>query len=215
MTIEPTVLWAPDVFVDNEVYVLSEGTRSSTVGLAGIAWILKGKPPKDGHLVAMESARSRLLARLNGYNLWLLATQTSPQPSSAVTRSRRLWKPPSCLGSGLPFGERSEEICMETDEGLRYFGSVNLGLNAVTQVVPILEAEPAAHLLAAPSGAKERIREVVLAGWDRPEFGLSMKILDAICPLGGIVFLLVGAFDDLESGMVAFRLADVVRRLLA
>jgi hypothetical protein len=68
----------------------------------------------------------------------------------------------------------------------------------------IIEVERASYLVAVPLNARGSVEQLVSTGWAPPRQGPSSEILEWLEPLEGVAFWPVGAFDDVESGIVAF-----------
>lgn len=214
MTTDLRVLRAADVFVDNDVLCLPLDRRAAEQPLAGAAWLVCGAAPKDAHRRALSHAASLVITKLTGYVLWLLAGHTAWQPDSRVTRHRKLWGALKARHLVAPFGRSTEEQLVETADGIRFFGGIQLGLGSLEQVIAILEAEPISHLVALKVQDGAVAERLVHDGWERARVGPSASVVSAVKGVGGIVFRLVGDFDDRESGCVALAKPEVLDELM-
>lgn len=215
MTTKLRLLKALDLFADNEVYCLHRVTAEPDVDLAGMAWIAEHEPVAAAHRLALKHATSLVLSKLAGYALWLLAGHTCWRGKTRITHYRKLWGSLKASGLEIPFGQDMGESFIEASEGLRYFGALQLGLGSLEPTIAILEREPISHLVALSPAHSRVIEDLVQSGWERPDAGPSMKVLKAVCSSDGIVFWPVGAFDDVEAGVVAAGTPLVVSRCLA
>ena len=218
MTTEMQLLRAPNLFVDNEVYLLGRDVAAQDMELAGAAWIMERQPVKVAHRLTLQHASTAALAKLDGYSLWLLAGHKVWQPESRITRYRnwKLWEALRHSGLVVPFGHDMGEYPMETQDGLHYFGALQLGLGSLEHTAAILEAESLAHLVALHPKHTLAIETLIQNGWALPRRSNapSWEVLKDICRSDGVVFWPVGAFDDIEAGTVAFANAAVLERVL-
>jgi hypothetical protein len=215
MTTDLQLRRAFDVLVDNDVLRVPSTPALVEQRLAAAAWIAEGERPVDAHRRALDLAAGLVLTKLTGYALWLLVGHSAWQPDSRVTRHRRLWK--SLEGSGLrtPLGRHVDEGFIEAAEGLRYFGALQLSPGPLDPVVAILEAERVSHLVALRPRDEPVVAALARTGWDRPYFGPSAQVLEAVCGADGVVLWPVGAFDDREAGAVALAKPEVLDTLLS
>ncbi len=166
------------------------------------------------HQCSLGSVASVVLERLDGYLLWLLAAHTAWQPDSRISRHRKLWGSLKARGLPVPDGRCMEEGLVETAQGLRFFGALQLGLGSLGSVAAIIEAEHASHIVAVRSCDESIVSGMLKDGWDLPEFGPSIPVLEAVCEADGVLLWPVGAFDDREVGYAAFAKPGVIDRML-
>jgi hypothetical protein len=188
--------------------------RVGAVDIAAAAWLSVAEPPKEAHRRSMSHAASLAVGKLTGYALWLLSGHTAWQPDSRITRHRKLWASLKARGLVVPFGRDFGENVVEEDEGIRFFGALQLGLGSLDSVVAILEAEPVSHLVALKLEDDGIAAALTHRGWHRSSFGPSADVLGPVCGAEGIVFWPVGAFDDREAGCVALAKAHVIDQLV-
>ncbi len=215
MTTEPTSYSTNNVFIENDVLCLRQTPFLDQLSLGATAWIPKGETPPMGHERGLEKAAISVLSTLPDHSLWLLAGHTSWQPDSRMTRYRKLWSSLRMRGLEMPQVMDARESLIEAEEGVRFFGAVQVEVDSLKWVLPILEAEPVSHLVVLGPEPMEVIDGLLRSGWDRPAFGPSEKILKAVCSSKGGVFWLVGAFDDPESGAVVLALPEIIKGIVS
>lgn len=200
-----TAIVAHDLFVDNDVYLLSRAQHPRLAALGGVVW-LERQPPRSAHLNTLEVAVPLVQRVLPDHRLWLLAALTELQPNSAVARywRRRLWKALEARGMDVPAGPRVGEISKEDDGVLRWFGAVECGAEDLSKAMKIIEEERSSVLIAVPNNARGDVEKLVATGWERSWTSAPRDILEWLEPLEGVAFWPVGWFDDVESGVVAF-----------
>jgi hypothetical protein len=212
MTTSAEVTYARDVFVDNEVYRLSLDRYRNVNSLGGIVWLRK-EPPRSAHLKALVDATTAVERAFPSYRLWLLGTHTAVRPDSAVSRHLRLWKSLERQGIELPTGERIAEVPLAVEGGTRWFGAISIARTDVPRTFAVLDGAPASTLVAVPPESGEIIKQLVADGWGRGNAGPSPEVVMMLDRCGGVTFMLVGGFDDPESGVVAFGRPEVIAGL--
>lgn len=212
MTTSTRVVAARDLFVDNDVFLLSRGQYPSTPALGGMAW-LRREPPGHAHLMALTTAVAAIKRALPTYRLSLLGAHTAPQPDSAVTRHRRLWKSFEARGVSIPRGARTEEISAAERGGIKWRGAITIDVEDVAQAMAIIDAEAASLPVAAPANVIDQMDDLVAKGWTSSSQCPPPEVLDSLCPQDGIALWPVGAFDDIESGVVAFSSPGIIKLL--
>ena len=212
MTISGRVVVAKDVFADNEVFRLSRAVYPKPATLSGIAW-LRREPPTVAHLNALTMAVVAVQQAFPAYSLLLLGAHTARQPTSLITRHRRLWKSLEARGVRIPRGARTEEVALTDEGGTRWFGVISIANQGLAEAVEALEAERASLVVAVPVDCDPTVDHILSSGWASPMQGPPPEIIDWIGSNDGVVFWAVGAFDDVESGVVAFGAPEIVERL--
>lgn len=220
MTTEPQIFSAADLFSDNEVYKLAwrRDVPDSMLPLAGASWILAHPSPPVAHLIALQRATDRALSRLHGYALFLLAGNKVYRPDSAVTRYRnlKLWGVLKSGGQSLPDGDELGEHPVTIKGEPHYFGALLLKPGPLEAALRILEKNSLSALVALPPQQRAVISDLIQSGWQLPRDGHcpSWDVLRAVCGADGVVFWTVGAFDDTESGVLAFAKPAVIEHIL-
>lgn len=220
MTTDPQIFRAADLFSDNEVYTLAwrRDVPDSMLPLAGASWILAHPSPPVAHLIALQTATARVLSRLDGSALFLLVGTKVDRPDSAVTRYRnlRLWGVLKSGGKPLPDGDELGEYPVTIKGEPHYFGALQLKSGPLEAALRIVERNSLAVLVALHPQHSAVINDLIQSGWQLPRDGHcpSWAVLKAVCGADGVVFWTVGAFDDTESGVLAFAKPAVIEHIL-
>lgn len=213
MTTDLRVERTDDIFAPNDVLCLRAAGRASSSAIGAVVFLAEGVRPIAAHLQALRHATSVLDQSGEGYVFWLLASHAAKQPGSATIRHRKLWRSLEYRGLPILRGRTTKDNLIETGSELRYFGALEFGLASIESVVSILEAEPFSQLVAVRSRDERTIVDFVQTGWDRPQLGPPLAILDAVCDIDGLLFWLVGAFDDREAGCALLGRVEVLDRI--
>lgn len=209
-----TEIWTPDVFVDNDVFCLSAERERSQIQLGAVGWVMTGRPPNWSHRICLREGLSKIVSIFPRYDLWLLVSSL-PRPISTVVRYRGLWGALRAEGVRPPKGYLPDEGATEGGGEIRFFGAARLELGGLDSAMDILDNRPASHIVALDHSDKDVVLSLIRNGWDYRRRGVpSLDVLTAVCGAGGVVLMVVGAFDDREAGVVGFSVPCIVERLV-
>ncbi len=209
MTARAHVKVARDLFAENEVFLLGRLRSRGAHAVGGVAW-LYGLAPRLAHARALGDAMARLASVMPGYRRVLLLGDASPRRDDRIVRHQRLWKGLECVGPRIPRGQRSEEHCVSTDDGVRWFGAVQFELAEVDVVADWLELGIEALVVCLPEAALRSLEPLLARGWSGGRTEPPQAVLDALVAQEGLLFWPVGAFDDRESGGVLLGSPELV-----
>jgi hypothetical protein len=208
MTIEPQVIFSPDLFAPNESIRLSPAANvSGYPALAAVTFLYDvanaGAAGTQARLVCLGRAAEALASGLPELGLWLLVGQRW-QPDTVMARHKRLWKLLESRGIALPSDKHREELCMTSDEGIRFFGIARIAPTETEAAYNIMKASALALLIAARSDAPPTVEEYLGLGWDGPGYtgaDFWRDVGSATVRRGGAILQLFGEFDDREVGV--------------
>lgn len=215
MTTDLREKYAPDAFAANDAVRLARAPEFHGQALAAKAWIARGGVRRDVQRRALSAAASLIRASFGDGSLWLLAGHSAWQPSSRVTRHRKLWGSLTASGLVIPSGRDVGGGVREGPDGLRYFGAIQLHPDAVEPAMAILEAERASCIAALNPKNQSVITELAASGWQTADNGPAPDLIGRLCEVGGIVLWLVGSFDDPEAGVVAVARPEVLDKVMS
>jgi hypothetical protein len=120
-----------------------------------VTWFADANQLSSTLAVAASETRQRLeraISRLPA-TAWVFLGQTPWQPASAVVKHKRIWK--SLSGEyDLSQFRTQEEICIESELGIRYTAIAYVALGGLTDAISLCRSYRfACMLLAPPSGA--------------------------------------------------------------
>lgn len=213
MTTKPSVVFAGDIFAPNEVYHLVREQCPEVEALAGIVWLFKD-PPRRAHVRGFAAA----LAATNRVNPalrpWLLGGHAVSQEDTPLARRRRFWGSLGIKDLELPLHTATEELMVEIGGGIRWFAALPLSSDAhVQSAAKVIEVEKASMIVALDERASQELPELLTRGWSSSLQQPPVAVLTWVVRRGGILLWPVGAFDDPESGAVAFGESSLVEQL--
>ena len=75
----------------------------------------------------------------------------------------------------------------------------------------MIAEEPSSYLIAMDEGSD--ISNPIHAGWDSSDF-IDKGLLSYVAENNGLIFKVIGEFDDPESGFVGFGVPELVKKLV-
>lgn len=202
-----------DVFVDNDLARLQPGQAVAGLSVGGAGWYATGERPADAHRFALDHAVSTILSRCTNYELWLFASHSAWQPDNRVTRFRRLWGSLKARGISVPDGRDIGESVVQSPQGIRFFGAMQINDRSVVPLVELLEVEPASYLVAVDGRGEALARQTIGKGWDAPDPWPPLDLIADIVAADGVLLFPVGAFDDREAGCIGLASRRLIQEL--
>lgn len=209
------VLFASDLFVANEVFLLGNSLASGPSAIGGVTWLFSELRPRDAHARALEVAVADLRCVSAERRLALLCANGPAQPTR-ITRHLRLWKALEHRKVPLPEGRRSAERRLGDESEERWFGSIAFEPSEVQRAAATVEDRSvSAFIVALPPAALAELDTLLSSEWftDYGMHALPQVLVDWVVAREGIVFLFVGHFDDRKAGATGFAAPALVDEL--
>jgi hypothetical protein len=209
MTIEIQILSTPDISVDNEVINLHR-THTSAGGVLSAASFLVAGSSRDSLVFVLDFICEIITKKIPEYEVWLFLGNSAWQPDTRIVRYRKLWEALKSRGLEILGGSRSQEIVVEADGKLKFFGALRLSEQSVGTVVNALLDERCSYIAALPK--EFDIQSALEVGWSGGVTGDS-DFLYHVCESEGLLFKRVGEFDDCDKGFVSIGLPGLIEQL--
>ncbi|MBL8804337.1 MAG: hypothetical protein JNN27_20240 [Planctomycetes bacterium] len=209
------VLFANDLFVENEVFSLGHALARGPIAIGGVTWLLSDVHPLEAHARALEVAVADLRCVSAERRLALLCA-LGAAPPTRIPRHLRLWKALEHRKVPLPEGRRSAEFCAGDESAQSWFGGIAFELSDVQRAAAAVDdGGVAALVVALPTAALAELDTLLSSGWstDYGMHALPQALVDWVVAREGIVFLFVGRFDDREAGVTGFAAPALVDEL--
>ncbi len=142
------------------------------------------------------------------YDFWLVVAHGPWQPDTRITRYRKLWKSNRQLVPFRNLTNRSDEILIESDAGLRYAGMVELDDNTFGQAIELLRTDSACFILASNRSqvhSADSLVNMISLAFPNDDSGMKSTSVDwlnvaaSLCARGDFVVRVSGLFDDPEA----------------
>lgn len=160
-----------------------------------------------------ELVLNRILAVLHNHELWLLAAHNSLQEDNRVTRHLKLWRSLIKRQLPIPASDQSTESVQPEGNGVRAYGAMRITLDSLKTALTT-HVETSGALVCVPSAIPlDHFETLVADGWLVRNCGPPVEIIDAMYRLLGIVFGIIGEFDDVHAEVIAIGHPSVVEKL--
>ena len=187
---------------------------SPSLGLAAAVWTT---PRRDGIEAARHQsllhAMEGLLCAYPKLQIWLLAGHRVEQPDTRITRYLGLWKSLQRRGLVVPEGRMIEETCVASDNGVRFFGAISIGLRDLERALRIVSNESGAIVAADELASSQIATEAIMRGWPVVGTKPPEEILELVQSAGGFAAYVYGEFDDPCTTAAVFGQPDSVKFL--
>lgn len=211
MTTDIQVVSAPNLSVKNSVMNFRDVAFPADVVLAGASWLTVGESPTEALRVVLQFLLEEVRRRVSSFSVWLLVGHSAWQPDTRIVRHHKLWGSLKARGTNVPLVGLQQEVLLESEAGLKYFGAVPCSEFSVESVVQVLLKEYCAYLVLAPNNLD--VMKIVKQGWSG-ELSEDFSLLSSVSQYGGLVLRKVGEFDDKEWGILAIGRPSVLGALL-
>lgn len=213
MTTDILVDFAQDIFVENNVMNFDTVNWPMKNPLAGASWVANEASANESLLAVLQFLFAKVRANFPSGEVWLLVGTSAWQPNNRVVRYRRLWGALKARGlTTLGTDQRSEEVLLESDKGLKFFGAARLRDLAIEEAVQVLLSENCSYLVVLLGDLSPR--DLVDVGWSG-DMAKDSWIINHIADSDSLLLKKIGEFDDKGRGVVAIGRPSVVRTLLA
>jgi len=209
------VLFASDLFVENEVFLLGNSLARGPIAIGGVTWLFSDLRSQEAHVRALEVAVADLW-RVSAQRQLVLLCALRPVQSTRITRHLRLWRALEHRKFPLPEGRRSAEWRLGDESAESWFGGIAFEPSEVQRVAAAVDdGGVAALVVALPAAALAELDTLLSTGWstDYGTHALPEQLVEWVVARDGIVFLFAGYFDDRESGVTGFAAPEFVDEL--
>ena len=208
---------AQNVFRNNEIFVLPNVPEHQAAPRIGVFEFMDCRPhnstAQEVRAKVIEAALATLRQGLPAWSMWLFACHWAWQPATRLSAVKKLWGSLQSRSLAIPAGQKTEEIRLESDAGVRWFGAARLGAEDVQLAIRIVNAEAASVVAVLPSDTVVDVRRVCNHGWqdlNTRSMAAWRDVAVTICELGGVLLRPFGECDDREVGTYLLAQADLM-----
>lgn len=211
MTTEVKIFSTPDISVDNDVVNIRSGSGKSKDVLSAASFLVESTS-SESFVFVLEFIAKVIKKSLPVYEVWLFVGSSAWQSDTRIIRYRGLWGALKSQGVEIPKLTDLKYITVEADGKLKFYGALRLSELPAQIVVDRILAGYRCYIVALPSDAGV---DITLS---MPWSGNASEDLDyycLICRKEGLLFKMVGEFDDPERGVVSIGSPNLVQELLS
>ena len=154
---------------------------------------------------------SIVAAKLPTFQIWCLVGDSNWQDDTRIIRHRKLLKRLQSRGTGIRHSTHALEAMVEREGKLKFFSAIHLSELSISSAVNTLTLEPCSYVVAVPESFD--IGDALAVGWEASDV-LDLNLINKLVSGNGLLFKLVGTFDDPETGFVGFGAPVTVRKLV-
>lgn len=200
MTIDIQVAIASDLSVENQVMNFRGVDMPAGITLAGASWLVAEVSPPEALMAALQFVLREVRRHWSDFSIWLLVGHSAWQPDTRIVRHHKLWGSLKARGTDIPRAGRLQEVKLESEGRLKYFGAVEFSEFSIESVIPVILKEHCTYIAVVPNGLD--VTQIIKRGWSG-EISKDFSLLIDISQAGGLLIKKVGQFDDQEWGVLA------------
>lgn len=200
-----------DVSKENEAYNIGKEKLPEHTRIAAGSWLSSSGSHYDARLCVLKLIFNLIMDRFPKFTFWYFVGDSAWQDDTRIIRHKGLWKGLHSRGIDVTHSSESCEEMLESDGKLRFFGAKTISELSIESVVKALAEEHCSYLIALPEGTD--IKAALRSGWDVFD-GFDKSLLKYVMKNKGLIFKVVGEFDDPQSGFVGLGEPELVKKLV-
>jgi len=209
MTTDGVFQFAPDINVNNDVYVLD---KKSTNKLSAVAFVdLNWKEKVEATKKAIDILGSRLQQTFPRNSHWLFIGHRNWQADTKIVRHKKLWAYLLARDLKIPDGEKINEVMVSSEHGIKYVGLIKCTSISEVALASVLRSGLETQLIFAREDVAMGVSEILLpSGWEHKAHAPAEKVVDLLCDKDIFGYLPLGWFDDRESGCAVIAKPELI-----
>ncbi len=211
MTIELKHTSTTDVSKENDTYYISEDKLPLSTKIGASSWLLPSTNLFEARFTVLKIIFSLIFAKMPNLKLWYFVGDSAWQSDTRIIRHKKLFKRLKARGVEITHTSKSIEHMKENNGKLKFFAATRFSELSIDSIVKAIAEEPCSYLVAVPDSFD--IDSALSNGWDTSDY-VDRNILHNVIQSGGLLFKVIGAFDDQESGFVGFGMPELVTQLV-
>ena len=199
-----------DVSIHNDTYNIRENKLPANMTIAACSWLLSSKNHFEARLSILRVIFNLIMMQIPKLQLWLFVGDSAWQDDTRIIRHKKLFRRLKSRGVEITHAIEFYECMQEYKGKLKFFGASLLSELSIESVVKMVEEEPCSYLVAMADGFD--VSAAIQCGWTSNDF-VDPDLLSYVVENNGLVFKVVGGFDDLESGFIGLGVPELVKKL--
>ena len=198
-----------DVSKENDAYNICESNLPTNMKIAACSWLLSSKNHLEARLSILRVIFNLIMIQAPKFKFWYLVGDSAWQDDTRIIRHKKLFKRLKSRGVEITHTKEILECKREHQGKIKFFGATLLSELSIESVVRMIDEEPCSYLIAITEDSD--ISNVIHSGWENSDF-IDKGLLSYVAENNGLIFKVVGEFDDPESGFVGLGTPELVRR---
>lgn len=199
-----------DVSKENDTYYISEDNLTENTKVGASSWLLPTTNHFEARLTVLKIIFKLILVKMPNLKLWYLVGDSAWQNDTRIIRHKKLFRRLKARGVGVTHSTETIENVLEYEGKLKFFSAACFSELSIDSVVKTIAEEPCSYIVAVPDTFD--IKSALSNGWEMSDY-VDRNILNNVVESSGLLFKVVGAFDDQESGFVGFGMPELVTKL--
>ncbi|HIF9205248.1 TPA: hypothetical protein ACX6QK_002597 [Photobacterium damselae] len=199
-----------DVSKENDTYYISKDNLLENMKVGASSWLLSSTNHFEARLTVLKMIFKLIHAKMPHLSLWYLVGDSAWQNDTRIIRHKKLFKRLNVRGGGIEHSTKSIENMLENEGKLKFFAAACISESSINSVIKTIAKEPCSYIVAIPDSFD--INSVLNNGWESSNY-IDRNILNNVIESRGLLFKIVGAFDDQESGFVGFGMPELITEL--
>jgi hypothetical protein len=200
-----------DVTKENDTYYISKDNLSENMKVGASSWLLSSTNHFEARVTVLKMIFKLIHTKMPNLKLWYLVGDSAWQNDTRIIRHKKLFRRLDARGGGIEHSTESIENLLEYEGKLKFFSAACISELSINSVVKTITEESCSYIVAVPDSFD--IRSILSNGWESTEY-VDRHILNNVVEGRGLLFKIVGAFDDQESGFVGFGMPELVTELV-
>lgn len=200
-----------DISKENDTYHIIEDKLPVSTKVGASSWLLPSTNHFEARLTVLKAIFSLLLMKMPNLKLWYFVGDSAWQSDTRIIRHKKLLKRLKARGVEVTHSTKAIEHMKESGGKLKFFAAICFSELSLDSIIKAIAKEPCSYIVAVPDSFD--IDSTLCNGWDTSDH-VDRNILNNVVLGGGLLFKVVGTFDDQESGFVGFGIPELVTQLM-
>lgn len=198
-----------DVTEENHVYNISKDSLPEGITISAGSWLLSGKH-HEARIRTLSFIFDLIETKTPEFDIWFFLGDSAWQDDTRIIRHKRLWRRLEYRGFQILGSSDTYEEFVKNGNKVKFFGAKLLSVTSIQSVIKVMTTESCSYIVAISRDID--INVILQVGWSNGD-SFDGELLKLIVKNKGILFKVVGKFDDRESGFVGLGAPSLIKLL--